>query len=681
MRWVPWCLIILLAPSAGALSLVSIEVDFEERWDVADLWQTTPDGEVEAACTGGQPNTDTADVLIFTERNAAAAGDGLGVSPGYGATSCLEMVWQFNPPENATTGILTFQSTRTISTADGGTTSPPSQLDVNAPQYLALWENVTTGQHNQDVAQYQLFQPGDGSGVVSFSRTISWNAANPALVWHIEDQGPIEQETPSPLSMHDLTATVSDVRILYPRVAYAPDTQPEALPTVQNDTHEIISTRLTVDLGENATRTGLFVVVVDSPGNLTAMRGPLGTIDLADVAIDPESGNRVEFRVAPDVVREHGAGEYSFTFSEARAFPPPPEQAPPEPQRLEWVYFVAIAFSPFFIAGATYQANNFRRSAATEAQKATAVLVFSILGILALYYLFQVAYTWFVITLKVMTTFPLEDSQALTFYVQIVIVAMALGVLWLIIGRRLQVGLRRDLKEREQRAKELERSNAELEHFAYIASHDLQEPLRKVAGFTGLLKERYGDKLDDTGNEFMDYAVDGAERMQMLVQGLLRYSRAGRNGLDLRKTPLQTVAEQAVGGLEMLIEEKGAKVEVGELPVLTVDPILTRQVFQNLLGNALKFTDPDRPPRVSIRAAREEDMWRFEVVDNGIGIVKEHLDRVFKMFQRLNARDKFEGQGIGLALVAKIIHAHQGDVGVNSTPGQGSTFWFTLPDK
>jgi light-regulated signal transduction histidine kinase (bacteriophytochrome) len=234
-------------------------------------------------------------------------------------------------------------------------------------------------------------------------------------------------------------------------------------------------------------------------------------------------------------------------------------------------------------------------------------------------------------------------------------------------------------EELERTADELRRSNAELEQFAYIASHDLQEPLRMVASYTQLLERRYAAQLDQTAREFIAYAVDGARRMQQFITGLLRYSRVGTEPRVLEEVNLRDVFEAAIANLRMMIEETGAAVEAHDLPLVRGDPRQLTQLFQNLIGNALKFRKPDQPPRVEVRAEPDGDFWRLSVRDNGIGLDPKFAGRVFVIFQRLHTRDEYEGTGLGLAICKKIVERHGGRIWVESKEGEGATFFFTLP--
>jgi PAS domain S-box-containing protein len=234
-------------------------------------------------------------------------------------------------------------------------------------------------------------------------------------------------------------------------------------------------------------------------------------------------------------------------------------------------------------------------------------------------------------------------------------------------------------EEIERTAAELRRSNEELEQFAYIASHDLQEPLRMVASYTQLLERRYGGQLDETAREFIGYAVDGARRMQEFITGLLRYSRVGTEAGALEAVNLEGVFAATIANLRIAIEESGAKVESGPLPVVMGDARRLTQLFQNLIGNALKFHKPGEAPRVEVGAEREGDFWRVWVRDHGIGLDPRFSERVFTIFQRLHTREEYEGTGLGLAICKKIVERHEGRIWVESREGEGAAFCFTLP--
>ncbi len=237
-----------------------------------------------------------------------------------------------------------------------------------------------------------------------------------------------------------------------------------------------------------------------------------------------------------------------------------------------------------------------------------------------------------------------------------------------------------------EQTEELRRSNAELEQFAYVASHDLQEPLRKVASFCQLLEKRYGDQLDERGIEYIAFAVDGAKRMQALINDLLTFSRVGRLNATYADVALDASLDAAIGNLESAIEESGAEVvRTAPLPQVVGDPMLLAMLWQNLVGNAVKFRKPGQAPRIVVEcepgAGRHQDEWLFSVSDNGIGIADEFVDKVFVIFQRLHARETYGGTGIGLALCKKIVEQHGGTIWIDTSYTAGVRFRFTLPVK
>ena len=225
---------------------------------------------------------------------------------------------------------------------------------------------------------------------------------------------------------------------------------------------------------------------------------------------------------------------------------------------------------------------------------------------------------------------------------------------------------------------DLARSNSDLEQFAYAASHDLQEPLRTITAYLGLVKERYGEGLDDTAHEFMDFAIDGAERMQRLISDLLEYSRVGTQGSAMEPVNCSRVMDGVLGSLDEAINIQKARVECSPLPIVNGDEAQLTRLFQNLVGNALKFTG-DAVPRIQIWAELQGTDWVFSVKDNGIGIAPDYQERIFGMFARLHSRTKYSGTGIGLALCSKIAQRHGGRIWVESEVGSGSTFRFNIP--
>jgi signal transduction histidine kinase len=228
------------------------------------------------------------------------------------------------------------------------------------------------------------------------------------------------------------------------------------------------------------------------------------------------------------------------------------------------------------------------------------------------------------------------------------------------------------------KVEELARSNRDLEQFAYVASHDLQEPLRMVAAYTQLLAERYRSQLDENAEKYIGYAVEGALRMQALIQDLLAFSRLGHNGRGHARMDCNEVVEEALQNLRAAVEESGAVIQHGGLPQVNANRTQLVQVFQNLIGNAIKFRG-QQTPVITIAGEEQDAMTVFTVTDNGIGIAPEHLDLIFVIFQRLHTRDEYAGNGVGLAICKKIVEQHGGRIWADSRPGAGSSFTFSLP--
>jgi len=283
-------------------------------------------------------------------------------------------------------------------------------------------------------------------------------------------------------------------------------------------------------------------------------------------------------------------------------------------------------------------------------------------------------------------------SQALDAWFQVMIVSIEDGVALTL----------RDISERKEAARamaaanaKLERRNRALRDFAYIASHDLQEPLRKIRAFSNLVLEDYGDAVDDTGQHYLERMQDAAERMSQLINDLLVYSRITTRAQPFESVDLGTIAENVRNDLDLRIEDVNGTVEIGDLPTIEADPTQVRQILQNLIGNGLKFHKPDVPPRVRISATVEpapddlkqdgrldaacSEMCRLIVTDNGIGFEESHADRIFTPFKRLHGRGEYEGTGMGLAICRRIVERHGGDISADSTPGEGTTFTVLLP--
>jgi PAS domain S-box-containing protein len=262
--------------------------------------------------------------------------------------------------------------------------------------------------------------------------------------------------------------------------------------------------------------------------------------------------------------------------------------------------------------------------------------------------------------------FPLVDSE---------------GKIYAVCGMSTDISDRKQAEvELQNQKQDLVRSNDELQQFAYVASHDLQEPLRMITSYLELLERRYKGQLDARADQFITYAVDGAARMQILINDLLGYSRVGSRGQSFERVDCEAVLQNAIRNLQVAIAENNAVITHAPLPPVNADVTQLTQLFQNLIGNALKFRRED-PPQIHIGVERTNGKWLFSVRDNGIGIESQYTNRIFVIFQRLHSRTEYSGTGMGLAICKKIVERHSGKLWVESKPGEGSTFYFTLPDS
>ena len=241
--------------------------------------------------------------------------------------------------------------------------------------------------------------------------------------------------------------------------------------------------------------------------------------------------------------------------------------------------------------------------------------------------------------------------------------------------------LKESEKELKSMIEELKRSNDELQQFAYITSHDLQEPLRTISSFTQLIERRYKGQMDSNADEFIEYIVDATKRMQELIKDLLEYSRVTTQGKEFKLVNTEEILQKTISNLHAAIEENNAEISYEKLPEVMADSRQIGQLFQNLISNAIKFRKKDKKPKISVSASENESEYIFSVSDNGIGIEKEYFDRIFTIFQRLHTREEYQGTGIGLSISKKIVERHGGRIWVESEPDNGSTFYFALPVK
>ena len=380
-----------------------------------------------------------------------------------------------------------------------------------------------------------------------------------------------------------------------------------------------------------------------------------------------EEAGTLYLTIPAAAIETFGAGTYTAVFASTRALEPTPLLVP---------LILALALAPV-VAGifATRGAVRFRERAAAGYEGTARNLLNAILLVWA-GYLVTGGFVLFGRMWPLIVTWPIQIPAAMV-HGGFVITTVAFIVLNLSWRKQLDESMQEALLAKERANQELKRSNDELEQFAYIASHDLQEPLRTVARFTQLLERRYGDQLDDDAREFMAYSVGGAKRMQDLLDDLLRYSRIDSRGTQFTPVDLAQTMQHVQAALADQIQERGAEITVGALPTVLGDARQLEQVLQNLVSNAMKFCEAQ--PVVRVEAERTGKVWSIHVRDNGIGIAPEHHDRIFTVFQRLHGREAYAGTGIGLAICKKVVERHGGTIRVRSEgDGLGSTFTFTL---
>ncbi len=389
----------------------------------------------------------------------------------------------------------------------------------------------------------------------------------------------------------------------------------------------------------------------------------------ADLFRAREDQGTLHFTLTNELLEAEGCGTYMVLFSGAATGQVKASRIP----------FVLLALVAPLVAGLVAQRNlnHLYRSARGRVSAQRTVLQGALLGA-------WVAYVGVAITLVAsssgigMAAWPLPLANLLA-YVILGLVSLAMVMVGIISRRREMALVLDDLSELERIQTELERSNRELEQFAYVASHDLKEPLRMVAGYTQLLEMRYGKKLDEKGKEFLGFATEGAKRLQHMVDDLLAYSRVRTDHATFKQVDLRLVMVIVEGHLRAMLKERGVRLEYGRLVKLHADQGQLVQLMMNLVQNAVKFSPQDNPV-VEVTAERAGEGYRICVRDEGIGIEAKQQDRIFHIFQRLHLREAYDGNGIGLAVCKKIVEQWGGDIGVESAPGKGSTFTINLPD-
>lgn len=610
-------------------------------------------------------------------------------------TQCGRIGHRFLPLRGAASYTVRFTSDRTIEETD-------PFASINEPRQ-AFQEMQWFAPNGAMLQAVPLFNSGEGNrDATEFSLgPFPLQADNEALnvTWYFDERGfePVTpggaSSLPSTGSGHAFRARVMTPKLVYHNVELG-------LPALANSSFEHvdgqnITTRtyvltlpdLAAAVASRSTAVGSFGAVTPSPVTLSVTLEYLASVNLVGVrttagtavpaaALDPVAAEgRVLLRFSDAVLDTYGSGPYELTFVQTAALPPPTPPAPPA--RIDAFVWI-IMLIPLAPMGFAFGAARRYRIEGRDALGASSRSFLYATSSVALVYGIMVLLVVALGQLATMATLPISAPGAFGM-AQFVLVALVFVALAILPARILAKTIQRDLESRKHIQAELERSNRELEQFAYVASHDLQEPLRTISGFSSLLRRRYGDQLDEKALSYIERTVQGTERMQALINDLLSYSRVQTRGEQLLDADLNTIVARLQDDLETFLRDRKARIMINELPTLPVDRTQIAQLFSNLIRNAVKYQHPDRDPVVSIAARDRGAEVEFIVEDNGRGIDPQYHERIFQIFQRLEAKGSAEtGTGIGLAIARRIVERHGGRIWVESAEGHGASFHFTL---
>ena len=659
-----WWLILLLVPLAQAApqheaALLGATLDATLRPDLSDatvLYAPTQPaaGSVNDGCHHDGSVRLEPDAFRFEEERNEAG--------------CAEVRTRIVLPQTVERVTVRFEMDRTINQASG---DPALQLPIEVQQRLNVYDDDGSF-HNS----FSLFPANEPHRPVpeTFEVTIRTEDLGPGfiLAWYFEDTGNQAVSVTGSATGRQVISTVRDVRITATDIPVTMVEKETRDRSVQSDrVLETITADLRVLGGWTDAETTLAIDFLDLI-SFEALALPNGT------EVDPRpfprltQGERTTVFV-PDEVAQEG-GVYRLVFHGTSNLPP--GATPAAPARLDWLVWAALAVPVVGLVGATANqallARDGIRSQRASIYRKHVELVLLVIGHVALTVLILRRH------FDDLAILPL-GRIAFLFYGLLGVVVVGYALHWGIgVLRRRHA---RDLRQAETLRKineDLARSNRDLERFAYVASHDLQEPLRKVMSFTGLLQKRYGSALDERAAGYIDHANDAAARARALIADLLAFSRVGSSE-PKRPVDLQKIVAEVLRDLEDDVREAGARIDVGDLPTVPGSEGLLRQLFTNLIGNAIKYRDPERPAHVHVEAHSMGRRWRIDVTDNGLGIDPKHQDKVFEIFQRVHTG--VEGSGIGLAICKRIAEFHGGDITLRSAAGEGATFSVSLPMK
>jgi signal transduction histidine kinase len=576
---------------------------------------------------------------------------------------CGEVRYAVDVPAGARSAVVSFRADRAIQQAS---TFP---LPIAMEQELRVYDSL-----DGLLATFPYYESNTPQRLESepFSFPIDLTPAQGRLSvgWLFRDRG---QPFSYPVAGQGFSATVQEPRITFDGIPMDLGRPENERLGLQGDSVRFATT-IVAPVPDSLGVSGRISVTMRVADELVFSHafGPRGQVVPESFLEVTELGDVRTVVLTGDATAAYGAGAYRLVFTTSTPISPSPLLYP----------FIALVMTVPFGAGVLAWRNTrkFRQQATPEFVATASNLENVVLAMIAVYLLLPLG-VLISGRLSLLASWPLEGEAGLVYLlIGIAFVAfLAVGV----VGRRhLNHVMLEEASIKDQARRELERSNRELAEFAYVASHDLQEPLRTVASYTQLLQRRYKGKLDPDADEFIDSAVEGAQRMQNLIQDLLQYSRVGSKPEAHASVDLGGLVEDVKRTLRQAITEAGAEVVVPKpLPTIVAHERQFEQLLQNLIGNAVKFRDPARPCRVEVTAEPVPAGWRLAVRDNGIGIDPNHFGRIFQIFQRLHGRDEYPGTGIGLAICKRIVELNGGKIGVESKPGQGSTFWFTVPDR
>jgi signal transduction histidine kinase len=594
-------------------------------------------------------------------------GDWFRFREGSEETGCGEVRFSLDLPPGVASAVVRFRADRSIQQAS----NQPLAYDMQQ-------ELRTYDEHGALAASFPYYNPADPphllSSAFSYPVELKPDQTNLTIGWLFRDRGgTVGQNFVNPVFGQSFSATVQDATIELNGMPLVPDSIEQQRLGVQGESVRYLTT-LAIRVPDSIGVSGRMLAQVRVADGLQFARvlGPRGeTVEPSLLKVSDVDGVRTVL-LTGNATAAHGAGVYRIDFTSA---------TPISPSALLYPFIVAIMVVPVGAGALAWRNTNvFRRQATPEFAATAANLERVVLAMIGVYLLLP-AGVLLSGRLALLASWPLEGEAGLV-YLLIGLAFVGFLAVGFVGRRHLSHLMLEEATQKDKARRELERSNRELAEFAYVASHDLQEPLRTVASYTQLLQRRYKGRLDSDADEFIDSAVEGAQRMQGLIQDLLAYSRVGAKPEADVPVDLNLVLDEVRKNLHQALIDAGATVNVPHrLPTVVGHDRQFVQLLQNLLGNALKFRDKERACRIEVGSEPVPGGWRISVKDNGIGIEPRHFERIFQIFQRLHARDEYPGTGIGLAICKRIVELAGGRIGVESTPGQGSTFWFTIPQR